>query len=465
MQKSMGGSHRSGLWRRLVVGGLAATIGSSLFLAAGVAGAATKTITGIGNASHGKIVKIANAAAGKLIGPKGTGLTRGVTAKSIKIGCVTTIQSYAGYQTGIAARFAQINKTGGIYGRKLTLITCKNDANSVQTNTTDNEQVVTQDTAFAVITLSADELPGATNFLDSHQVPYIGWGFNPGFCGYRWGFGWDGCLGGNSVTHPVEAVAGQLAEAMIKASGIPAQTVRAAVQLTNNAAGKVGAAESAVAWGSTGAKLVYNAATYPSTASGVNPAPYVAAILASKPNIIYVETNFTNVAPLAASLKAAGYTGPIMDFTNYIPGLLAAVPALAKALTGEYVNTQVVPSEQGTAYDAGIVAALKAITKTPFVTLGSFMGYAEATLLAGMIKAAGKNLNTKTFTKAVNVVDSKYTSFKGTPAGGPGKMVWPAAHYISADCVAIVQVTKTTYKVKIPYTCYTTNLITKKKKK
>lgn len=469
MKDSMRGAHRSGLLRRLVVGGAAVTIGSALFLSAGVAGATTKIVTKVGNGGHGKIVSIANAAAGKLVGPKGSGLTRGVTATSIKIGCVTTTQSYAEYQTGIEARIAQTNKAGGVNGRKITFVTCKNDNGSVQTNTTANEQLVTQDTVFGVITLSEFETPGATNFLNSHQVPYFGWGFMPGFCGYRWGFGWDGCLGGNSVPQPVEAVAGYLGQAILKAytktTGKPASTARVAVQDEGSAAGKVGQAEGVAAFAKTGAKLVYNAANYPATASGVNPTPYVQAILASKPNIVYIETNFTNVAPLAGSLRAAGYTGILMDFTNYIPGLLQAVPALAKALTGEFVNTQVIPNETKTGthtkYVGQITAALSAIGKTPFVTLGAFMGYAEATMFIAMLKKAGKNLTTKSFTKAVN---GGFTSYKGLK-GGPGLTVWPADHYLPTDCAAMVQVKNGAYTVVEPYSCYTTNLITQKHKK
>ena len=66
-----------------------------------------------GNAGGGTFAT--QAAKLPLIGPKGTGLTRGVTSTSINVGCVYTAADYAGYTAGIEARFARANKAGGIY--------------------------------------------------------------------------------------------------------------------------------------------------------------------------------------------------------------------------------------------------------------------------------------------------------------------------------------------------------------
>ena len=74
--------------------------------------------TGGGNASGGSLANTANKQS--LIGPKGSGLTQGVTSTQIKVGCIYTSGDYAGYVDGINARFAQANKKG-IAGRKLTL--------------------------------------------------------------------------------------------------------------------------------------------------------------------------------------------------------------------------------------------------------------------------------------------------------------------------------------------------------
>jgi branched-chain amino acid transport system substrate-binding protein len=152
-----------------------------------------------------------------------------------------------------------------------------------------------------------------------------------------------------------------------------------------------------------------------------------------------------------------------LNFVDYIPGLLTESAQLAASLQGEYISAFPVPAEETGAYDKAIEADLTAIGKKPFVTLGSFIGFAEAEQLTTMIKAAGKTLNTKTFTAAVNNPNKPLASFKGAPATGPGDITYPAAHYLPSDCNAILQVTGNKYVVKAPFKCYTTFIVTKKK--
>jgi ABC-type branched-subunit amino acid transport system substrate-binding protein len=446
-----------------VAGSTAIVMGATVSLAATASAATTKLVTGHGNGEHGKLIKTANGFASKLTGPKGTGLTRGVTSTAVKIGCVTTTAAYAGYQTGIEAAFNAINKKGGENGRKLTLVgTCKNDGGSVQTNLSASEQLVNQTQVFAELSLSGEELTGTSKFLNAHQVPFEGWGFDPGFCGTRWGFGWNGDLCGNSLTKlPLEAVAGNLVEAIIKASGLNPKTVKFAVQGQTGPNGIIGDDQYDAEITALGGKVVYSGHNYPSTASGVDNTPFVQAILKTSPNLVFISTPFTDVGALSTALRAAGYTGVMMNFVDYIPGLLTAAPQLAASLKGEYVNTQLVPAEETGAYDKALEAALTAVGKKPFVTLGSFIGYSEGIQIGNLIKAAGKTLNTKTFTLAVNNPKKPLASYKGVPATGPGNITWPAAHYLPADCAAIVQVTGTKYVVKQPFTCYTDFIVKK----
>lgn len=408
--------------------------------------------TNMGNAGGGALAALGNSS--PLVGPAGSGLTRGITSTSVTVGCIYTASNYAGYQAGIQARFASINKAGGIDGRQLNLLTpCKDDANSPQTNLQGVQQLVNQNNVFSVLSLTQDILTGSTDFLNSNQVPYIGWGFLPGFCDARWGFGWNGCLTGNAETKsqiPHEAIAGNLAEAVIKASGMQASQVRLAVQSENTASGQVGAAQYSVIFKALGAQVVYDKADMPTTGSP-DPTPYVQAMMASNPNIIIISTPFNDVGPLVAGLRAAGYHGISQDFTNYIPGLLQASPQLAQALSGEYVNTQIVPQEENTAFIQQIEGDLKAINQQPFVTLGAEMGYIEAELLVEQLQAAGKTLNTQTFDQAVN--GGNFSSF-GSLTGGPGKLEWPAAHVLPADCAAVVKVVGTSYDVVTPFACY-----------
>lgn len=424
---------------------------SSPTTSSGSSGGGTGLQTNMGNAGGGALADLANSATPK--GPAGTGLTRGVTSTGITMGCVYTADAYAGYQAGIQARFEQANKSGGVNGRKLTLIPCKDDANSPQTNLQEVQQLVNQNNVFGLFSLTQDILSGSTDFLNNNQVPFYGWGFLPGFCGTRWGFGWNGCLGGNSLPQsvvPHEAIAGNLAQAIIKASGMPASQVRFAVQAENSTAGQIGNQQYEQLFKALGAKVVYAKSTYPVTGSP-DPTPYVQALVASNPNIVYISTPFNDVGPLAAGLKAAGYKGIVMDFTNYIPGLLQASPQLAQALQGEYINTQVVPQEENTPFIQQIQSGLSAIGQKPFVTLGAEMGYTMAELFVEQVQAAGQTLNTQTFDKAVN--GGSFTSYANLQ-GGPGKLVWPAAHLLPADCAAIVKVSGNNFNVVEPFACY-----------
>ncbi len=414
-------------------------------------GGSSGLTSNIGNAGGGAIATEANAS--QPSGPNGTGLTRGITSTSITTGCVYTASNYAGYQAGIQARFNAVNSAGGVNGRKLTLLPCKDDANSPQTNLQEVQQLVNQNNVFSVFSLTQDILPGSTDFLNSNQVPFYGWGFLPGFCNTRWGFGWNGCLGGNALPKsevPHEAIAGSLATPIIKVSGHAPSQVRLAVQSENTTSGQIGAAQYTTLFNAMGAKVVYNKADFP-TSGSPDVTPYVQAIMSSNPNIVYISTPFNDVGPMVAGLKAAGYKGVTMDFTNYIPGLLQASPQLAQALQGEYINTQVVPQEQNTPFIQQIQSALKAIGQQPFVTLGAEMGYVEAELFVEQLQAVGQNLNTQTFDQKVN--GGGFTSFANLQ-GGPGKLQWPAAHYLPADCAAIVKVSGTNYQVVQPFACY-----------
>jgi hypothetical protein len=409
-----------------------------------------------GNAGGGSIEVLASKS--KLTGPVGSGLTRGITGTTITVGCVYTAQSFAGYQEALQSYFAAVNKAGGVDGRTINLIPCKDDANTAQTNLQEVQQLVNQNNVFAIFSASQAILPGSTDFLNSNQVPFYGWGFLPGFCGTRWGFGWDGCLEGNAATkQQVEhaAIQGNLADAIIKASGMQPSQVRLAVQSENSAAGKVGSAQYQTLFTQRGAQVVYNETNFPTTA-GADVTPYVQAIVASKPNIVEISTPFQDVGPIAAGVKAAGYTGIIFDFTNYVPGLLQTSSQLAQALSNEYVNTQVVPQEQNTPWIQKEVADLQANGQKPFITLGGAQAMAAGELFVESLQAVGKTLNTKTWDTTVN--GGNFTAFASL-SGGPGTLKWPAAHVLGADCAAIVQIQGTSYSVKEPFACYNSLLI------
>lgn len=403
-----------------------------------------------GNASGGALEQAAATSA--LQGPVGSGLTRGVTATSVTVGCIQQSADFPGFQQGVQARIARANKTG-VAGRKITLLPCADDT-STQGDVLTVQRLVNQDNAFAVIGTSLDLTPASTGFLNSNQVPFIGWGFTPGFCGTRWGFGWNGCVLGASLPPgqiPHGSVQGNLAAAIIKASGLPDSQVRLAIQQENSPQGTAGAASYAVAFGAVGAKIVYSKSNFPVSAAGADVTPYVQAVLATNPNIIELGVEFTSVGPLASALRAAGYKGLIYDFVTYVPGLLGSSAQLAAALNGEYINTQIIPQEANTPYVQQELQDMQAIGQPPFLSEGASLGYASAEALVEMLQAVGSNLNTQTFDQTIN--GGSFTSYTGI-TGGPGQLKWPASHTLAADCAAIMKVSGKSYQVAVPFACY-----------
>ena len=87
-----------------------------------------------------------------------------------------------------------------------------------------------------------------------------------------------------------------------------------------------------------------------------------------------------------------------------------------------------------------------------FILFGAAIGYAQAEMLIEQLQKAGKDLNTKTFDQKIN--GGNFVSYTADPPGGPGKLQWPAAHYLPADCAAIVKVSGTNYTTVQPFSCY-----------
>jgi ABC-type branched-subunit amino acid transport system substrate-binding protein len=389
-----------------------------------------------------------------LSGPEGSGLDRGVSDDSIKIGCVQDAKSYGGFEDGVKARFARANADGGVNGRKIDFLGCQNDGGDQQQFLSLTKQIVQQDDAFGMITIEGVIPQAAFDFMSQQQVPYTGWGFLAGFCGTRWGFGWNGCLSGNTlkdaVPHAVEQA--NLSEAVIAAIGKPASEMKVAIQGQDTESAKLSEQQYIDTFEHAGAKVVYTARDIPVPGPTSDYTPFVQKVLAKDPNLILVSTSFGDVGGYTAALKAAGYKGAIMNFVAYIPGLLDASKQLAQAIEGSYINTQIVPQEQQTDWVKQMETDLessKAATGK-FITFGGALGYAQANLWVAMLEAAGKDLNTKTFDQAVNV--KGITVDEGD--GAIGAVSFPTNHFLPTDCAAIVKVEGGKFVVAKDYDCY-----------
>src|SRR5437588_11604193 len=67
-------------------------------------------------------------------GPAGTGLTRGVTSDTIKVGCIIQGASFPNADDGFKARFQRATREGLPGGRKIQFLPCQDDGSNAQNN-------------------------------------------------------------------------------------------------------------------------------------------------------------------------------------------------------------------------------------------------------------------------------------------------------------------------------------------
>ena len=373
-----------------------------------------------------------------------SGPTRGVTATQIKIGGLVELTSssgggYPGAAQGAEARFARVNRDGGIDGRKIDFIGIKDDASSATQDDTLAHQLVQEDGVFAIVpATSATLLPATTNYLNSAEVPFVGWGFVPGYCGTTWGFGYNGCLVGD------KSLDASTAGVMVDATHMPKGSAVAII--TNNTTfSETGAKE----WQQEFASFGMNAYVVKSLIpiSGVTDySPYVNDIMTSNhggpPSFVYLNPQFGDAIAMTAGLKAAGFKGGIGNAETYVPGnYLATNPNVASSLDGSYVLTQFLPQEAGGATITQVQNDLKAIGASPSISIGVAIGYWTADVMVAMLEAVGKNLTLANFNKVINQGHFSYTS------PGFGTVSYPADHNAPTPCSGLVQVVGTAYKL------------------
>jgi branched-chain amino acid transport system substrate-binding protein len=431
-------------------GGAADTTGAAATTtAAGGSGTATSAAGGSGTDTT-----VSGGTAADLKGPAGTGKTRGVTDAEVKLGCVVTAQFYPGFEDGIEARLQRANEAK-VNGRSIILEGgCQDDGTDPTANQTAVRSLVQQDEVFGVINNSTGLQPATSDFMTENEVPYVGWGTVPGYCGHRWGFGFSGCLSGSGfpdlVPHPYDN--GSLVDPAIELTGLEASAVKMAVIGNDNDASRAGNQQFENLFKARGAQVVYNENGVPA-ATTVDYTPFIQALMAADPNIVILDLLFDGVGPLTGGLRAAGFEGIIMNFVAYQPGLLEQSPDLAESLEGAIINSQTEPQETGSEYITQMQADLTASGAADGTTikLGTALGYEMANLFVQMIEAAGPELDTKTFDEAVN--GGGFTFQPGHPDGA-GDLAYPDGHFLPAPCAAMLKVEGGKYTVALPFQCY-----------
>jgi len=364
---------------------------------------------------------------------------------AIVVGGVAQLQFYDGVDVGAEARFERANREGGVHGRPIDFIGVEDDNADPQRNTTLVRELVQRDGVFAVVPVTSDTFPAASSdFLADQGVPYVGWGVNPGFCGAEWGYAFTGCL-----LNP-DVVNSSLVDPVLAAAGDDPGELRVAIQSGDNPQGHAGNDLYEAIIADRGAEVVYKASDLPPVDAPTSYAPWVQAILAAQPDIVYLSTNFPNEVGLAGALKAGGYEGITVGFTTYAPGLLQDQPNVAAAIEGHHINVQLPPQESESDAITQMQEDLEAIGASTDATFGVSQGYWQADLFIQILEAAGPDAT------AEDIHDLMNDGFEYESAldGGLGPLSFPENLDVSAPCAALVQVVDGRYEVREPFSCY-----------
>jgi ABC-type branched-subunit amino acid transport system substrate-binding protein len=352
--------------------------------------------------------------------------------------------NFAGIDTGFKARIARFNNQGGVDGRKIKFVGVLNDGDSLTTDLSNAQTLVLKDHVFAVAPIGDEVLnPSSTQLFAQNSTPYVGWGIEPAFCNSNWGFPVSGCEASASWQNTSGYT--QAARAM----GMSPKGLKVAVIGTDNAGGKAGLEGIVGSIKKAGADVVYGQATVPQ-AGATDYTPYVQAVLAGNPALIQLVLNFTSATGMTAALRQAGYKGALWNPTAYVPGLFAAQPTLAQALTGSLVVANFPAAEDNSAATRQVEADLKAMGAPSSFGLGEAVGWWSAEELIQELQAtAAKGPVTQAnFEKVINA------GWTISPlAGGIKDLTFPKNHVNAPGCYGTLMAEGTKYVDKVPYTC------------
>jgi ABC-type branched-subunit amino acid transport system substrate-binding protein len=350
------------------------------------------------------------------------------------------VNIFPGTADGASARFARANREGGIDGRKINYLGISDDgADSTRALQLTRELVVQKKVMAMVPVMSAGFIPSVSQLALDNQVPFVGWGFEPGFCYNDYGFGFDGCSAGKSV--PLFILT-----AIAQALGKNPKDLRYAALAANSIPSQAGITYSKQVAAYLGVNLVYAQATVPADQPSVNYAPYVQALLAAKPDVIQLYITFQGDTAMIAALHAAGYKGPIVSNTTYVPGILQSQPSVAAALEDSWAISPISPAEGGSEQVKQVAADMTAAGLKPDVTIGAQIGWDSADLFIQMAKQS----HAKTGAELAASINQGFT-YKPLAGGVP--VAFPNGHKELSPCASVVHIVHGMYVQVLPLTC------------
>jgi branched-chain amino acid transport system substrate-binding protein len=356
---------------------------------------------------------------------------------------------YPGLDTAFQARITRFNNQGGVNGRKIKFLGVQDTGNDPARAQSEAQALVLKDHVFAVAPVASEVVLGpVTDFLIQNHTPFFGWAVSPNWCNTPWGFGVNGCLepqGEGSTTLPKE---------LLQVEGRPASQIRVAIIGADNPGASASEAQVGGGFKRDGFNVVYNKSPLP-VGGATDYTPYVQALLAVKPDVIFEDLDFASTVGINGAMKAAGFKGAMYSpGVTYAPSVLQSQATVAAALDGEYDNVEFATAEESNSPAVQqIDTDLQAIGKPAGVTLGAAVGYWTADQLIAMLQAAAAKGGTLTPDSFDQTINAGFT-WNPSPAGGACPQKWPDAHTAGIVGGIMLQVQGNKFVVKEPFSCF-----------
>jgi ABC-type branched-subunit amino acid transport system substrate-binding protein len=373
-----------------------------------------------------------------------------VTDREIRIAGLSGLSSpeggYPDADLGAWARFSRENRSGGVHGRRIRYGLGHDDAEDPARNLEEARRLVLEEDVFAIVPQVGRGLQAASAaLLDEECVPFVGWGFNTGYHTSRFGFGFNGYLLGEG--HPNRAFAGTIVEAL----DLPRSTT-VAIQSWRGEGGSKGARQIAAAFEAFGLQVVFvDAELDESKAVDFDEHARILARAAGgrAPDLIAMSFRFENTVGVTRALRSRGYSGALMNYITYAPGLLEGRPEIADALEGSYVNTQFLPEEFGGPSIERLREDLRAVGRQGPISFGAALGYWCADVFVQMLDATGPELTAGRLEERVN---GGFRYVPGPEPPGIGPVDFPSGHDRAAPNAALVRIRQGVYEPVLPMT-------------
>lgn len=367
---------------------------------------------------------------------------QGIDGTKIKVGGLVEAISFGGAEDGFKARINRANEKHELGKYSIDYIGSTDPGQgNVDKALSASQSLVERDQVFAVapvLTVSMQQSVGT--YLASKKVPYFGGGFTQAFCSPNtYGLSFIGCAIGAKYGYTTQV------ESVAKAMGKSTKSLKWAIVALAQPDGEQIVKDYTKQVHATGGKVVYNKAVIPPGGGG-DLQPFVSAVMDTKPDVVWVLAS-SEVLGFTSAMKAAGYTGQMLNSAFYLPGLLPKISSMADALEGSLVATNTPTLEANSPFVKQMVTDYEAIGKDQSaISFGGEFGYQSADLMVAMLKKVAPN-----FDKVVPTVSK---GFKYQPQAQAAPLTWPAVYEVGGNCITTVKVASGgVYDIAAPWFC------------